>query len=205
MDTGKHWEKIYRTKAPEQVSWFRCHLDTSLAMIESVSSGDRSLSIIDVGAGSSTLVDDLLERGYRNITLLDLSSRALNVTKDRLAHASSLRFIVGDVTKPIFAGQSYDLWHDRAVFHFLTDAADRSAYVRNVALALRPGGHVIVGTFGPEGPSRCSGLDVIRYDAAALHREFGSRFKMVRNSTELHRTPSGATQQFIYCLFRLDQ
>lgn len=200
MDTHQHWEKIYGTKPPDQVSWYRPHLNISLALIERVAP-DRSQSIIDVGAGASTLVDDLLAHGYRNLTLLDISHAALDIARARLGHASeSVRWLQADVTDPsAFTAQTYDVWHDRAVFHFLTTPEHRLAYVRNVASAVKPGGHVIVGTFGTAGPLKCSGLDVVRYDADSLHDEFGRRFRLLESSQELHQTPFGTTQEFLYC------
>jgi 2-polyprenyl-3-methyl-5-hydroxy-6-metoxy-1,4-benzoquinol methylase len=205
MDTRAHWEKIYGTKAPDQVSWFRPHLQTSLTLIERAAS-DRSASIIDVGAGASTLVDDLIGAGYGNLTVLDISQAAIEVAKNRLGEASkSIRWLRADVTGGNFPAHAYDVWHDRAVFHFLTRPEERLAYVRNVAWAVKPGGHVIVSTFGPEGPEKCSGLDVMRYDAESLHQEFGSRFRLVESSKELHHTPFGTTQQFLYCHCTLAQ
>jgi SAM-dependent methyltransferase len=198
-----HWERIYRSKRPEQVSWYRPHLDTSLALIEFATSGDRSASIIDVGGGASTLVDDLIERGYNDVTVLDISQASLDLTKTRLARVDSVRYISGDATSPIFSDRHYDVWHDRAVFHFLTSSSDRSAYVRNAAMAVRPGGHIILSTFGPEGPARCSGLDVVRYSVEELHAEFGAQFHLIQSSIEVHQTPSGTTQQFVYCLCSL--
>jgi 2-polyprenyl-3-methyl-5-hydroxy-6-metoxy-1,4-benzoquinol methylase len=199
MNIQAHWEKIYGTKAPDQVSWFRPHLQRSLALIERAGP-DRSASIIDVGAGAATLVDDLILVGYRDITVLDISQAAIEIAKGRLGQAAmSIRWLRADVTDEIFSPHCYDVWHDRAVFHFLTKREDRLAYVRNVACAVKPGGHVIVSTFGPEGPERCSGLDVLRYDAESLHHEFGARFRLVESSKELHRTPFGTTQQFLYC------
>lgn len=201
MGTQKHWENVYETNATDQVSWFRPHLETSLSLIERATRGDRSASIIDVGGGASTLVDDLIGRGYRNITVLDISQAALNVAQKRLPNASaeSILWLRADVTQAGFSDHSYDVWHDRAVFHFLTAPEDRVAYVRNVASAVRQGGHVIISTFGPEGPTKCSGLDVMRYSAASLHGEFGARFRLVESSKELHDTPFGTRQQFLYC------
>jgi 2-polyprenyl-3-methyl-5-hydroxy-6-metoxy-1,4-benzoquinol methylase len=199
MDTQAHWERIYGTKAAAEVSWFRPHLETSLALVERVA-GDRSASIIDVGGGESTFVDDLIARGYRNITVLDISGVAIEHAKKRLGAASQhVTWLVADITQASLPARSYDVWHDRAVFHFLTEPAQRMAYVRQVASAVKPGGHVIVGAFGPEGPSKCSGLDVMRYDADSLHAEFGPRFRLMESSKELHRTPAGAIQQFLYC------
>jgi len=199
MDTQGHWEDIYGTKTPAEMSWFRPHLETSLALIERVAS-DRSASIIDVGGGESTLVDDLIGRGYCNVTVMDISPTAIEHTKKRLGLASQqVTWLVADITQACLRAHSYDVWHDRAVFHFLKEPAQRLAYVRQVASAAKQGGHVIVGTFGPEGPDKCSGLDVMRYDADSLHAEFGSRFRLVESSKELHHTPFGTTQQFLYC------
>jgi ubiquinone/menaquinone biosynthesis C-methylase UbiE len=185
------------------VSWYRPHLDRSLALIESASP-DRSARIIDIGGGESTLVDDLLVRGYRNLTILDVSQTALDVTRARLGEAGkTVQWLCADVTQVELPAHSFDVWHDRAVFHFLIAPEQRKAYVRLAARAVKPGGHVIVGTFGPEGPTQCSGLDVARYDADSLHGEFGQQFKLVESSKELHRTPLGTTQQFIYCYCRL--
>lgn len=199
MTTQAHWERVYATKAPNEVSWFRPHLETSLSLIER-STTDHSAHIIDVGGGESTLVDDLLANGYQNITVLDISQTAIDVTKARLGpSAAAVNWLVADVTQAEFPPNSFDIWHDRAVFHFLTAPEARAAYVRNVARAVKPGGHVIVGTFGPEGPQKCSGLDVQRYDADSLHVEFGPRFRLIDSRKEWHQTPFGTTQQFLYC------
>jgi 2-polyprenyl-3-methyl-5-hydroxy-6-metoxy-1,4-benzoquinol methylase len=204
VDAKTHWEKVYATKTPEAVSWYRCHLDRSLALIERAVP-ERSASIIDVGGGESTLVDDLLLRGFANITVLDISQGAIDVTRSRLGMAGDrVRWIAADITEVELEPRAYDLWHDRAVFHFLTVPEQRSAYVRQVARSVRPGGHVIVSAFGPDGPAKCSGLEVVRYDAEALHREFGVSFHLVESSTELHRTPFDTTQQFLYCYCRID-
>jgi 2-polyprenyl-3-methyl-5-hydroxy-6-metoxy-1,4-benzoquinol methylase len=206
MDKQQHWEAIYGAKASDQVSWFRPHLETSIALIERATQGDRSASVIDVGGGASTLVDDLIERGYRNITVLDISEAALDVARNRLGRAAeSVRWLRADVTQSGLPAGSFDVWHDRAVFHFLTKPEERLAYVRNVAAAVKPQGHVIVSTFGPEGPVKCSGLEVVRYDAESLHEEFGARFQLIESSKELHNTPFGTTQQFLYCYCTLEQ
>ena len=201
MDPTSHWEKVYRTKEPTEVSWYRPHLDVSLQLIEAAAP-DRDANIIDVGGGESTLVDDLVARGYRNVDVLDVSATAIEVARERLgAAADRVHWLCADVTSFAFPRQCYDVWHDRAVFHFLTQAGDRAAYVRQVARAVRPGGHVIVATFGPDGPTQCSGLNVARYDPKGLHREFGAGFRLVKHCTDLHRTPAGSVQQFIYCRF----
>ena len=199
MDRQRHWDKVYQTKQPTEVSWYRPHLEISLQLIEGAAA-NRAAHIIDVGAGESTLVDDLLDRGYWNLYAMDLSSTALDVAKARLrARATKVNWLRGDVRTFAFARHQYDVWHDRAVFHFLTDANDRAAYVRQVANAVKPAGHVIVATFGPEGPTKCSGLDVVRYDPESLHDEFGSPFRLVKHCSEIHQTPTGSTQQFTYC------
>ena len=203
MDVKTHWEKIYTTRTPESVSWYRAHLETSLALVERAAES-RSASIIDTGGGESTLVDDLLLRGYKNLTVLDVSQTAIEVTKKRLGPAAEqVRWLVGDIVEVDLEPQAYDLWHDRAVFHFLTTPERRLAYVRQVRRAVKPGGHVIVSTFGPEGPTKCSGLEVMRYDAESLHGEFGGQFRLVESTKELHETPFGTTQQFLYCYCRL--
>lgn len=166
---------------------------------------DRSASIIDVGGGESTLVDDLLGCGYENITVLDLSQTAIDANRRQLGAVSDrVHWLVADITNVELEPSVYDVWHDRAVFHFLTSASDRSAYVRQVARAVRKGGHVIVSTFGPEGSTKCSSLEVVRYDAESLHREFGVHFRLLGSSKELHHTPFGTTQQFLYCYCRVE-
>jgi SAM-dependent methyltransferase len=204
MNVEMHWEKIYREKAPVAVSWYRPHLETSLALLEKAAP-ERSVSIIDVGGGESTLVDDLLAHGYQIITVLDVSQTAIDVTKKRLGPASKgVQWVTADIVNGELAPNAYDVWHDRAVFHFLTAMDHRVAYVRQVARALKPGGHVLVSTFGPEGPTKCSGLEVVRYDAESLHEEFGVRFRLLDSIKELHNTPFGTTQQFLYCLCRVE-
>jgi ubiquinone/menaquinone biosynthesis C-methylase UbiE len=200
----EHWDKIYAATPPDRVSWYRPHLEISLSLIERAVSG-LSAAIIDVGGGESTLVDDLLRRGYQNVTLLDISQMAIDIAKQRLKeNAERVHWIVGDITRIELPANAYDLWHDRAVFHFLTSDQQREAYVRTVARSVKRGGHVIVATFGPEGPTRCSGLDVMRYDAESLHDQFGARFRLVESAKELHRTPFATTQQFVYCFCRVE-
>jgi ubiquinone/menaquinone biosynthesis C-methylase UbiE len=199
MNSQAHWEKVYTQKTPNRVSWYRPHLETSLKLIEQ-SSPERSASIIDVGGGESTLVDDLLNRGYENITVLDISQTAIDANRRRLGRLSErVHWLAADITSVQLDPAAYDLWHDRAVFHFLTAPADRAAYIRQVARAVKPGGHVIISTFGPKGPTRCSGLDVCRYDEESLHSQFGPHFRLLGSSKELHKTPSGTIQQFLYC------
>src|SRR5512132_3838659 len=192
LQSQTHWDRVYSTKRPDQVSWYRPHLDTSLEIITRAAP-DHGAAIIDVGGGEATYVDDLLARGYRNLYVLDISATALAVAQARLGSASSqVHWLCGDITTYPFAAAQFDVWHDRAVFHFLTDRGARAAYVRQVARALKPGGHAIVATFGPEGPTQCSGLEVARYDPGQLHDEFGGPFRLVEHRIELHQTPAGA-------------
>jgi len=204
MEAKSHWEAVYRTKAPDAVSWYAPHLRESLSYIQRTGL-PTSASIIDVGAGESTLVDDLLGAGYDNLTVLDISEKALEVARTRMAErASRVNWLVADVLETQLHVQAYDVWHDRAVFHFLTDAKQRLAYVAQVVRALRPGGYAIVGAFGPNGPLECSGLPVARYGPDELHDEFGGRFTLVDNSVDVHTTPWGSSQQFVYCFCRLE-
>lgn len=204
MSSRAHWNKIYSEKAPNAVSWYRAHLETSLGLIERVSPG-RSSAIIDVGGGESTLVDDLLAHGYKDVTVLDISQTAIDGNKSRLGELSKqIKWRVADITRVELEASAFDVWHDRAVFHFLSSLHDRAAYVRQVARATRRGGYVIISTFGVEGPRKCSGLDVVRYDAESLHSEFGVHFRLLGSSNEMHQTPFGTTQQFLYCYCRVE-
>jgi len=199
MQSKEHWERVYSTKSTDAVSWYQPHADHSLQLIEATGV-PRTASIIDVGGGASTLVDDLLARDYQGITVLDLSSAALNSAKDRLGtKANSVTWLESDITRAELPFHAYDVWHDRAVFHFLTAPEDRHAYVKSVLRSVKPGGHVIVATFAEDGPLQCSGLPVMRYSAAQLHAEFGEGFKLISHDRELHHTPFGTTQQFTYC------
>jgi SAM-dependent methyltransferase len=199
IGTRTHWDRIFAEKPSDQMSWYRSHLDASLALIERVGAGP-SASIIDVGGGESTLVDDLLARGYSNLAVLDISQVAIAASKKRLGGtAERVHWLAVDITQAELEPSSYDVWHDRAVFHFLTAEADRRAYVRQVLRSVRRGGHIIVSAFGPEGPTKCSGLEVVRYNAESLHAEFGANFQLISSSRELHETPWGTSQQFIYC------
>jgi len=202
VNTTSHWTQIYQTKAAHEVSWYQDRPDVSLALIEQAQMA-REAAIIDVGAGASTLVDHLIANGYTDITLLDLSEAALNTARARLgAAAVQLTWLVGDITSIALPQQRYDLWHDRAVFHFLTDRVQREQYVGQVRHAVKPGGHVIMATFAPDGPEQCSGLTTARYDAQTLHSIFGSGFELVSSTQEAHVTPWGSEQKFVYCYCR---
>ena len=203
MSEQDHWEDIYRSKPADQVSWYRPHLELSLKFIESAGLS-RDAAIIDIGGGTSTLVDDLLAQGYSNVTVLDISAAAVAGAKNRLgAKADVVHWIVGDITLVELAEHRYAFWHDRAVFHFLRDAEARRRYVAAVRRGLRPQGNIVVATFGPAGPERCSGLDVVRYSADGLHAEFGGPFTKVASETEIHTTPWGTEQEFVYCYCRI--
>jgi SAM-dependent methyltransferase len=203
MSSKDHWEKVYASKGPTEVSWFRPHLERSIAFLEAARVGPDA-AIIDVGGGASTFVDDLLDRGYRNVTVLDLSEKALEAARSRLgSRGATVRWICADVTNAPLEPASYDFWHDRAVFHFLRDPAGRERYVAAVRRSLKPGGHVVVATFGPHGPEKCSGLEAMRYSPDELHAEFGSEFARLASATESHVTPWGTEQEFIYCYCRM--
>src|SRR6266540_4928398 len=202
MKMKTHWEHIYETKTPTQVSWYQEHAGLSLQFIQKT--GIRKTdSIIDVGGGASMLVDDLLADGFQRVSILDVSGAALQLARQRLgARAVDVNWIEADITQADLPEQAYHLWHDRAVFHFLTHPADRQRYIDTVRHAVRPGGHVIVATFAPDGPDHCSGLEVMRYSSGSLHSEFGEGFDLVDSTNETHHTPFGTEQQFIYCYCR---
>lgn len=202
MSIQTHWESVYTTKSPESVSWYAAHLLQSLQYVKKAAPGMQA-SIIDVGGGESTLVDDLLADGYLDITVLDLFHTALEVTRQRLGpQANKVVWSAADVLEVELPEASFDVWHDRAVFHFLTTDAQRERYVAQVVYALKPGGFAIVGTFGPQGPEKCSGLPVSRYAPNELHGKFGTPFELIDSHTEIHTTPWGAPQQFVYCFCR---
>ena len=202
MARDEHWNRVHGKLKPGETSWHQTHLALSLKLIEQLNL-PRSAAIVDVGAGSSTLVDDLLARGFSDLTVLDCSSTALDVTRSRLLdQGTQIDWLVADVTATDLPRSRFDLWHDRAVFHFLTKPSDRAAYRRSLERALRPDGHLIVATFAPTAPERCSGLPVVRYDADSLQREFAPAFRLVATHEEAHRTPSGKLQEFIYCHFK---
>ncbi len=206
MSLKNHWEDVYTNKASDSVSWFQPHAEKSLKLIESFGV-PKSANIIDVGGGASMLVDDLLEQGYDNISVLDLSASALEVAQNRLGEeAKKVGWLEADVTcldLPKYdLKQGIDVWHDRAVFHFLTDEEDRRRYVDTVLKAVKPGGFVLIATFAEGGPKECSGLPVQRYSANGIHDEFGSPFEMLGSLEESHLTPFGSEQQFVYCYCR---
>ena len=199
-----HWESVYRTKGEREVSWFQENPGISLDLIRATGAKPRA-AIIDIGGGASRLVDALLAEGFNNITVLDVSEKALATAKARLgARGAQVAWIAADVTE-WHPTQTYDLWHDRAALHFLTDAKDRAGYAERVLRAVQHGGHVIIGTFALDGPERCSGLPVVRYDAASLGAVLGPSFLLLENRSEAHRTPAGAIQHFQFSLFKRSQ
>jgi 2-polyprenyl-3-methyl-5-hydroxy-6-metoxy-1,4-benzoquinol methylase len=202
MDRKNHWDSVYASKKPNEVSWYQTRLEKSLELIHATGI-DKNASIIDLGGGGATLVDDLLAADYTNLTVLDIAPAAIKTAQARLgARAKEVTWLEADVTRARLPEQAYDVWHDRAVFHFLTDAEDRRRYVSAVDHAVKPGGHVIVATFGPRGPLQCSGLDIARYTPEQLYDEFGGGYALQRSITENHVTPTGKHQEFIYCYCR---
>lgn len=204
VNRERHWEAIYRTRSPTEVSWYQREARRSLELIRRVA-GEPVSPIVDVGAGASTLVDGLVAAGYGAVIVVDLAPAALQRARDRLgAAAARVRWMVGDARDLPLPRGSAAVWHDRALFHFLTEAEDRRRYIAEVRRVVRPGGHVIVASFGLEGPSRCSGLDVVRYGADSLDAEFGPGFRLLDSLREDHWTPRGALQPFVYCLFGVE-
>lgn len=198
------WENVYRSKNFDAVSWYAPHLGESLRLIEQLCP-DKTAAIVDVGGGESTLVDDLLHRHYLDLSVLDISAAAIDFTKRRLGvKAQQVNWHVGDITRYTFGDKKFDLWHDRAVFHFLNDPAARQAYVDLVRSSVKPGGYVLMATFGPNGPLQCSGLDVVRYNDEKLHHEFGEGFQLMGSELNDHHTPFGTDQQFLYCWCRVN-
>jgi len=201
MNQKDHWEQVYSTKPTDKVGWYKPHLQTSLSWIKELGLTEDA-PIIDVGGGASTLVDDLWDAGYRSITVLDISEKALSSIKARLGKRAELvTWLEGDITAVDLPTHRYELWHDRAVFHFLTAPEQQRKYRDNLLKALRPDGHLIIGTFAPEAPPKCSGLPVQRYTPDQLERMLGEEFKLKRNHKELHVTPGGVEQMYLYCHF----
>lgn len=201
LDRKRHWENVYGKKAEHEVSWFQAEPATSLALMARCGV-EKNAAVIDVGGGESRLVDRLLDGGYTDVTVLDLSARALDVTRERLGpRANGVQWIVADITAWT-PPRRYRLWHDRAVLHFLADAGDRRAYVRALLAALEPGGWAIVASFALDGPERCSGLPVVRYSPETLAAELGGELRLVESVREEHRTPGGAIQRFQFSRFQ---
>jgi len=203
MQSREHWEKVYESRSADSVSWYQEHALLSLQLIRQTGV-TLSAPFIDVGGGASTLVDDLLAEGYSNLAVLDLSSAAIAAARVRLGSARSgnVQWLVADVLEVELAAHNYEVWHDRAVFHFLTAMGDREKYVQTAMEAIKPGGYLIVATFSEDGPGKCSGLPVMRYRAEELQAEFGDTFTLMHHQKALHVTPSGGSQEFVYCCFQ---
>ena len=202
MDRKQHWEQVYSTKPTEGLGWYKPHLKTSLTWIKELNLA-ADAPIIDVGGGASTLVDDLLDAGYLSITVLDISEKALSSVRARLGKKAELvTWLNGDITSIDLPTQHYELWHDRAAFHFLTEPDQRQRYQDNLLKALRPAGHLIIGAFAPEAPPKCSGLPVQRYSQEQLHETLGEEFELMNHRKEQHVTPGGLEQMYVNCHFR---
>jgi 2-polyprenyl-3-methyl-5-hydroxy-6-metoxy-1,4-benzoquinol methylase len=200
-ERSTHWEQVYTTKGETEVSWFQESPAISLELIHAANPG-LDAAIIDIGGGASRLADTLLREGFRSIAVLDVSAHALDAAKTRIGPAAAgIDWIIADVTawQP---SRSYDVWHDRAAFHFLTETRDRAAYVERLRSAVRPGGHVIIGTFALDGPEKCSGLPVQRYDGDSLAAELGPEFELLDTRHDIHHTPWGSKQAFQFSRFR---
>ena len=202
LKSKTHWDEVYATKAVDTVSWFETHASDSLRFLQKTGV-DLTAAIVDIGGGASTFVDDLLAQGYQNVTVLDIAEQALLASKTRLgARAIQVSWLVCVITKAEFEKHNIDVWHDRAVFHFLTSADDRKAYINNMLHALKPNGHAIIATFAEDGPLKCSGLEIVRYSASSLQAELGESFALMASEKVSHHTPGGNVQQFNYCYFR---
>jgi len=202
MNRKEHWEQVYSTRLADELGWYKPRLDTSLSWITDIGL-EKGAPIIDVGGGASTLIDDLLHAGHESITVLDIADSALAASRERLGDQSHLiMWLCGDITSYQLPPGRFELWHDRAVFHFLTEADQQQAYLDNMRAALNPGGHVIIGAFAPEAPAKCSGLPVQRYNLEQLTRRFGDEFELIRHQKELHITPGGVEQMYLYARFQ---
>jgi len=200
MDRESHWNHVYKTKSEDAVSWYQRNPAHSVAYI--TKHAEPSKTVIDVGAGASFLVDTLLDVGYENLIVLDVSSSALEVAKKRLgSRADLVQWVVADVTKKPELPLT-DLWHDRAVLHFLTEAEDQVAYRDLVTSTLSPSGHLVLATFALDGPERCSGLSVQRHDGASLGKLLGLEFELLNEDREIHVTPTGTEQRLCWTVFR---
>lgn len=201
MQAQEHWQNVYQNKKPDEVSWYEEFPTMSLDLIKATNI-EKDKPIIDIGGGASILVDKLLDEGFRDLSVLDISERSLQYAKDRLGkQANNINWIVADVTEYKFK-QTYNLWHDRAVFHFLTEAAAREKYKQALNQALVPGAYLILATFALDGSNKCSGLEVERYDANKLQAELGSNFSLLQSIDTSHITPWDSKQKFTYGLFR---
>ena len=201
MNKKQHWEQVYQTKSSDSVSWFQPKPELSIQLINDCNIG-KDKNIIDVGAGASRLVDFLIDDGYAKVSVLDLSENALSISKKRLAHKSDkVNWIVQDITH-FQPEQKYSLWHDRAVFHFLTDKNDRQKYREILESSIEEGGKVIIASFSLNGPKKCSGLDIVQYGADKIQQELGKQFQLIKTKAESHKAPRGFYQEFNYFVFQ---
>ena len=202
-DMTDHWQRSYASRALEQLGWFTPRLEHSLRHIEACGL-DPVDAILDVGGGASTLVDDLLASGHSSVTVLDLSEEALQRSRARLGEqAAKAHWLQGDITRIELPPAAFALWHDRALLHFLLRQEEREAYVRRLSTALRPGGQAVIAVFGPDGPTQCSNLPTVRYDARQLGELLGAQFSLEASELVLHMTPFNTVQQFLYARFKL--
>ena len=200
LDRKKHWEQVYSQRQSTEVSWYQQHPEGSLELIDATGV-KQSASIVDIGGGASTLVDFLLKAGYKHLSVLDISPAAIKQAKSRLgSNESKVEWIEQDITE-FKTDRCFDVWHDRAVFHFLTDEKDRTSYVKAMLSALNIGAHVIIAAFDANGPKKCSGLKVMHYSPEKMSAVLGGSFQLIETRTENHLTPGGASQGFVYCHF----
>ena len=205
LNLKNHWDMVFKTKKPVEMSWYQPHLQKSLELIRRAGIS-REAEIIDIGGGASTLVDDLLKAGFKRLSVLDLSAQALTQVKTRLGlKANQVMWVEANVTEVILPEHHYDLWHDRAAFHFLTSPEGRKKYVKIMDKALSPRGVVIIAAFSQKGPERCSGLDVARHSPESVQAELGKRYHLLETAEESHETPFGTRQEFVYCVFKREE
>ena len=199
-NSKQYWNEIYTNNLPEEVSWFQKEPTVSLEIIQRIS--NKKSRIIDVGGGASTLTSCLLKKGYSHVAVLDISEKAIEYAKEKFAdQANKVEWYVDDITSFV-SPHPYDIWHDRAVFHFLTDKESRNLYINTLKNTLNPGAYVIMASFAKDGPTKCSGLDIMQYDATSIQHELGNEFLLLENQFETHQTPKGNKQHFIYFLFQ---
>lgn len=199
-NSQEYWDDVYTKNRPDEVSWFQKEPTISLNLIQKLS--NNKAQVIDIGGGASVLADYLLKLGYSNIAVLDISKKAIDHTKTRLVNqAVKVEWYVKDITDFI-PSHPYDIWHDRAVFHFLVDPKSRALYIKTLKNTLRPEGYALIATFAKDGPKKCSGLDIMQYDSLSIQHELGDEFTLIEHQSEIHLTPKGNEQLFNYFLFQ---
>lgn len=198
----EHWENIYKTKDHKKVGWYQESPEISLELLSTINA-NPSQSIVDVGCGASVLVDNLISQGFKDITLLDLSQEALSSIEKRLGRKGNIpNYLTADITSPIELSKKVDVWHDRAVFHFLTDSQDREVYMRNLENNLSATGYAVIGTFSLNGPSSCSGLNIVQYDEQKMKIELPDSLELLESKVSVHVMPSGAEQEYMYFIIK---